>query len=142
MGKCDVTTETSLEPSCSDTETLKPWLEGEGWYHQSHFFSHSFGNPVGRRQVEPNLRLGIHWEEKQGLCFHVAACLPQIYEVIQPDLCWLSTWDDSMMNFLKGHNSLLAVFLHTTLQDKRVPVVVFAFLNTTEFIASHCLPHF
>lgn len=46
------------------------------------------------------------------------------------------------MNFLKSHNSFLAVFLDTTLQDKLVPVMVFAFLDTTEFIASHCLPHF
>lgn len=80
--------------------------------------------------------------EKQGLYFHVTACLPQIYEIIQPDLCWLSTWDTSMMNFLEGHNSFLTVFLYTTLQDKPVPVMVFAFLDTTEFIASHCLPHF
>lgn len=137
-----MTTETSLELSCSVTETLKPWLEGEGWYHQSHFLSHSFRNPVGRCQVEPNLSLGIHWEEKQGLYFHVTACLPQICEVIQPDLCWLSTWDDSIMHFLKGHNSFLAVFLHTTPQDKLVPVMVSAFLDTTEFNASHCLPNF
>lgn len=120
------------------TEPWKPWLEGEGWYHQSHVLSHSFGNPVGWCQVEPNLCLGIDWEEKEGLCFHVTARL-QIYEIIQPG------FQHGMIQWISWKVTMLfppTVFWHTTLQDKLVPVVVFAFLDTTEFIASHCLPHF
>lgn len=79
----------------------------------------------------------VFTEKKNRTFFNVMAWLPKIYDVIQSAHCWLWTYDDSSMHYLKDHIFFLLLLLQTIPKDNFYGdfFMVFAFLYTMRFNA-------